>query len=210
MSLGAPTLCVTALLLVAIIAAEVSPGSPGNAKQASPVNAHATADQSPAQASDDAARPGATSAWAATALSRPLFVPGRRPHQAKAAGSESGPGLPRLSGVLVSPSERVAIFAADASHQSLVIRVGSSIGGYQVQSIEAGQVVLRDDGGPRILRPTFSAPVQVAKTPAPVDLSRVRPTAEAINALERRAAARGIASLKEDGALQAAEDQSTQ
>ena len=204
MSLRASALWATALLLLAIIAAELSLSNP---KQAGPATAGASADPSPARVTNDAVGLRPPSEWAATALSRPLFAPGRRSYEPTTKdGSE--PSLPRLSGVLVSPSDRVAIFAADASHETLAIRVGSAIGGHQVQSVDPGQVVVLDNGGPRILRPTFYSPLQPAKTAPPIVMSRARPTDGAITALERRAALRGMASLREDGALQAAEGQS--
>ncbi len=71
----------------------------------------------------------------------------------------AGPsGLPRLTGTLVGPSERSAIFAA-AGRDPIVVHEGGRIDAYTVTSIEAGQVRLRGPDGMRILHPTFQSGV---------------------------------------------------
>ncbi len=91
--------------------------------------------------------------WVATILQRPLFSQTRRPPPGEGT---SGPGLPRLSGILVSPSERTAIFAATGGGKPIIAGEGARIGAYVLQSISAGQVTLVGPGGDRVLRPSFA------------------------------------------------------
>jgi hypothetical protein len=95
--------------------------------------------------------------WVATVLARPLFSPDRRPSSVAAPVAAAGPtGLPRLTGTLIGPSERSAIFAA-AGHNPVVVHEGAEIDGYTVTSIEAGQVRLRGPEGAPVLHPTFQS-----------------------------------------------------
>lgn len=95
-------------------------------------------------------------------LARPLFAPTRRPPRAAPAGAgpDAAPvaSLPRLAGVLVNGSDRSVIFAATAEGgRPIVVSEGGEVGGYVVQSIEAGQVTLAGPGGTRrVLRPSFA------------------------------------------------------
>lgn len=100
--------------------------------------------------------------WAAISLARPLFSPNRRP-----AALATGPadGTPRLSGILVTPAGRRAIFAG-ADGKPVVVGEGAAVGRYQVGSIAAGQVVLLGADGSRTLRPSFD-PNRVVTTPPP-------------------------------------------
>ena len=101
-------------------------------------------------------------------LARPLFATTRRPADAPAAGPAPVPAsLPRLAGILVHGSSRSAIFAASGSGRPVVIQEGGRVGGYTVQSIEAGQVTLAGPGGNQVLRPAFDARQQGAAAGVP-------------------------------------------
>ena len=101
---------------------------------------------------------------AAAILARPLFSPARRP----AAQAAAGPGpaaaaLPRMTGVIVTPAGRRAIFA-NGDGQPIVVIEGGRIGAYDVRSIEAGRVTLSGPDGTRVVAPAFDPkpPAQTA------------------------------------------------
>jgi len=148
--LGTPIALV--LGLVGIIAWEVSDAPPANVTSPPPRAAPA-ASPAPAATADHQRE------WVATVLARPLFSPDRRPSSVAATAATAHPsGLPRLTGTLVGPSERSAIFAA-AGRDPIVVHEGGRIDAYTVTSIEPGQVRLRGPDGTRILHPTFQSGV---------------------------------------------------
>lgn len=121
-----------------------------------------TASQTPMAADDlvPAVAPvGATTlplqTWADVALARPLFDPRRRPSAAEATTIATSSPPPRLTAVLVSPQERLAIFAGVAGGQPLVVREGGAVGDHVVQSIRPGEAILLGPQGPHLLRPEF-------------------------------------------------------
>lgn len=90
-----------------------------------------------------------TDAWVATSLARPLFSRDRKPTPV-AAKSDGGPAissLPRLSGVLVSPFGRLAIFAASEGGKPIVVAAGGTLGPYTVTEIEPGTVTVSGPDG---------------------------------------------------------------
>lgn len=121
----------------------------------------------PGAAPRPAEPPGQAAAWAATLLARPPFSPDRRPPgPGAAAPALPDAPLPRLTGILVTPEGRSAIFAGQP--QPTVVREGGILGRFSVQRIEPGQVILAGPDGPRILRPAFDAaapPSQPASLP---------------------------------------------
>lgn len=97
-------------------------------------------------------------AWAAAALARPLFAPGRRPEAlASVAAAPVGAGLPRLSGVLIDGERRRAIFAGANGAMPVTTGEGGDVAGFRVQKIEAAQVTLAGPDGVRVVRPSFGA-----------------------------------------------------
>jgi len=113
-------------------------------------------------------------------LARPLFSSTRRP----AADAPSGPApspasLPRLTGIMVHGVARSAIFAATGGGRPVVVQAGGQVGGYTVQSIDAGQVTLGGPGGSQVLRPTFDAHPQSAANGAGVNVPGAVPVAKA-------------------------------
>jgi hypothetical protein len=105
------------------------------------------------------AEPDHAAEWVSTIQERPLFSPARRPVQISAADA-GGPavpqGLPRLTGVLVGPFGRNAIFAADGS-KPVVVTEGGKVDAWTVRSIEAGSVKVDGPGGAITLQPSFAA-----------------------------------------------------
>lgn len=97
--------------------------------------------------------------YAATILARPLFSASRQPpHEATPlATSDAAPAPPpRLSAVLVGPSDRTAIFVFDDTGKVAIAHEGSTVGPYTVRAIEAGQVQVDGPEGRLTLRPRFN------------------------------------------------------
>lgn len=106
------------------------------------------------------AAPG-TAPYAAMLLARPLFSPSRRP---AGDGGSAMAGLPRLTGVLVSDSGRVAVFAGEGSGRGAAVREGGTLGAFTVRGIAPGEVTVEGPDGVRTLRPGFGS---VAAVPPP-------------------------------------------
>ena len=118
----------------------------------------ATANRLPASAAPppvSAPDTGGAGRQVAAILARPLFSPGRRPPSQAAAGpAGAAVALPRMTGVIVTPGGRRAIFAGD-NGKSVVVTEGGRIGAYDVRSIEAGRVTLDGPDGQRVVTPGF-------------------------------------------------------
>ena len=92
-------------------------------------------------------------------LARPLFNPSRRPPPGSTSSDSAGPAaLPRLSGVLVSPTGKSLIFAGLANGKPVVVTEGGRIGSYVVKSIGAGEAIVNGPDGTKTLRPVFGTP----------------------------------------------------
>ena len=102
----------------------------------------------------------------AVALARPLFAPDRKP----IASGEAG--LPRLTGVIASPNDGVAIFQGSGKVKPLLVRRGETVGGWQVTTIAIDSVGLRKAGAKLTVKPEFdnlkssSAAQEVAQPPS--------------------------------------------
>jgi hypothetical protein len=105
------------------------------------------------------AAPDHTGEWLTVILARPLFSPDRRPASAIARSPAGGSpeGLPRLSGVLVGPFGRSAIFAADG-RKSLVVDEGGKIDAWTIRTIGEDAVEVSGPGGAQTLHPSFASP----------------------------------------------------
>lgn len=145
--------------LVGVIALEINDAQRGNV---TPPQTLAATPLSPRSVAPDHVRD-----WVAAVLARPLFSPDRRPAAAPVStASNRVPGLPRLAGILVGPSGRSAIFAADGS-KPIVAQEGGHVGAYTIKAIETAQVQLAGPDGTRVLNPSFdSAPGKTAGTTA--------------------------------------------
>jgi hypothetical protein len=104
-------------------------------------------------------------AWVGPILARPLFSPDRRPAAGMDDAAAAGvPGLPRLTGILVGPFGRSAIFASNAS-KPIVLGEGGRIDAYTVQSIDAAEVQLDGPSGVQRLQPAFDTTDQQVSAP---------------------------------------------
>jgi len=94
---------------------------------------------------------------AAAVLGRPLFSPARRPpaEAPRPADEPAAEAPPRLSGVIVGPSRRSAIFT-DVAGRPRIVGEGGMIGRFTVQVIEPNRVTLRTSEGDRLLLPAYS------------------------------------------------------
>jgi hypothetical protein len=109
-------------------------------------------------------------AWVATILARPLFEPSRRPLATATGQGAAGTGVPRLTGIVILPGKRAAIFAVPGRDRPVVVLAGSRIDGMLIQRIDPGQVVVVDTAGSRVVRPSF----------APVTTQPAAPSAAAV------------------------------
>ena len=73
--------------------------------------------------------------------------------------------LARLTGVLVSRSEKRAIFASEGG-KPIVAEEGTRIGAYVMQTIEPGQVTVIGPEGQRTLQPAYDPKARQAGQPA--------------------------------------------
>ena len=108
--------------------------------------------------------------WADTTLARPLFSRTRRaPAQTAETSVSPTPDRPaRLTGILVTPAGRVAIFATADGGQSMTVQEGGQIGEDTVTAIAGGQVTLSGPAGQRVLSTSFDPAARAAAPPATV------------------------------------------
>jgi hypothetical protein len=146
------------LILSATIAFEIA--GPAAEPQVPPAGVMAPlrdAQPGPAQSPD---RHGA---WLRDVLARPLFSPDRKP-----VGTGDVRGLPRLTGIIVSETRRLAIFASATGDHPLVREAGARIGAYEVKAIDETGVTVTGPGGTNVIRPLFdSGPAAVKRAPTP-------------------------------------------
>lgn len=162
-------LLLAAALIVAVILAEVTSGP---SAEVAPLSMHPRVAASPVSP----AEPNHTDEWVATVLARPLFSPDRRPAPNATFAESRIAGLPRLTGIMVGPFGRTAIFAADGG-KPIILQEGGRVGAYTVKSIELAEVRLTGPDGQRILSPSFehganqpaqaAAPRRVGQAPIP-------------------------------------------
>jgi hypothetical protein len=100
--------------------------------------------------------------WFREIVSRPLFNPDRRPIGPDAREVR---GLPRLTGIVVDGSRRIAIFAAPSGGHPIVVEADSRIGAYDVREIDDAGVTVVGPEGTTVLRPIFDANVATPGKP---------------------------------------------
>ncbi|MEA2745364.1 MAG: hypothetical protein QOG25_3735 [Acetobacteraceae bacterium] len=150
-------LMVLGLVLSATIAFEIAdPQSPPSFRPAGPAAPVSDAQPDATQLPDE------HGAWLNEVLGRPLFSPSRRP-----VGSGDVRGLPRLTGIIVSGSRRIAIFAAASGDQPIVREAGMRIGVYEVKTIDDAGVTVVGPRGTSIIRPLFDTAAPAPKRPPP-------------------------------------------
>ena len=144
-----------ACLLVGVLVLEYQFGVTREGRLAYPERALAAARPAhAATAADDAAPdPARIDDWTRIVLARPLFSPSRRPATTIAAG----PQQPRLSGIVMGPDGRRAIFAGDGDARGMVAGVGQQAGAWQVRAIDQNSVQVFGPDGPRTLTPSRDA-----------------------------------------------------
>jgi hypothetical protein len=120
-----------------------------------------------------AADAGALTSVAVSIVERPLFTPGRRapgkPARTAAAEVMIPAGLPRLTGVIVGPSDRRAIFTG-IDGKSRAAAEGDAVGTFKVRTIGPGLVTLSGSEGDRVLRPAYVAPTTAGHAAAPGEI----------------------------------------
>ncbi|HTU55203.1 MAG TPA: hypothetical protein VMF62_14655 [Acetobacteraceae bacterium] len=136
----------TALALAAIIVGELAGNSP-----LPPAAGVVPLPASINPASGEPA-PGAQRRRIETILGRPLFDPSRR----APGGTAGAAGALRLSGTIVAPAGRQAIFEPAGSGAPVVVAVGQLVGGAVVRSIVPGAVLIVGAQGPRLLAPSYA------------------------------------------------------
>jgi hypothetical protein len=134
-------------VLVAIIAVELSYGT--SREEAIRQKTAYRARIVPEAKESDAPAASAVDQWVAAVLVRPLFTPGRKP----TASGEAG--LPRLTGVIASPIDGVAIFQGNGNAKPVMARRGDTVAGWQVITIAGDTVGLRKGSAQLAIRPEF-------------------------------------------------------
>lgn len=137
-----------------------------NAPETIATRARTSLQTGPAAAAASASiRPDQTEQLVETVLARPLFSPNRRP-PATASGNS---GMPRLSGIVLSPAGRTAIFQPASGKRAIVVGKGETVDGWIVQDIATDAVTLARANEAMTLRPKFDAgqTAVAASTPAP-------------------------------------------
>jgi hypothetical protein len=151
-------LLAASFLLCVVINAEISDSLRGDASYPVAARVSVAARQGP---TDVAGPPDRHADWLHEILARPLFSPTRRP-----VGTAVN-GLPRLTGIVVTGSERIAIFAAPANEHPIVARAGAHVGAYEVQTIADSGVTVVGPGGTILIRPIFDAARPASPAPLP-------------------------------------------
>ncbi|MBV9826556.1 MAG: hypothetical protein JO001_12935 [Alphaproteobacteria bacterium] len=123
-------------------------------------------------------------ALSSTVLAAPLFSPTRHPPDASGGPSNSELNDVRLSGIVVEPDRRLAIFAVPGG-KAMVRGEGEELNGWRLDSISEIAVSLSGPGGARTLEPrpdqtlvrsAPARPVPAAVSAAPPQPASAPPT----------------------------------
>ncbi len=87
-------------------------------------------------------------------LSRPLFDPARRP--ALPAQDPAPAAMPRLSAIMVTPTERIAVFSP-AAGPPVIVNQNSQFGPFTVLAITSDRVTIKGPGGVAVLVSDFGS-----------------------------------------------------
>ncbi len=128
-----------------------------------------------------------TDGWLATALARPLFNHDRKPvlPEAKPGAITTQEPLPRLTGVIVGPFGRTAIFAGAEGAKTIAIGEGKPLGPYTVQTIRPGGVTVSGPKGEQFIAPRDDAATrsalaaEIPHLPAPQPVVQQQPVVQA-------------------------------
>ncbi len=88
-------------------------------------------------------------------LSRPLFDPSRRPPAAPAQDATAPVEIPRLSGIMITPTEKIAVFSP-AMGAPIIVSQNSRFGPFTVLAISGENVTIKGPGGVTVVRWDFS------------------------------------------------------
>jgi hypothetical protein len=134
-------------LLLAIVAAELSYGTGHD----NPTSQAISNIWVLPEATKSVAPPaGSVNQWVTVALGRPLFAPDRKP-----VAASGDAGLPRLTGVIASANDGVAIFQAAGKVHPVLVRRGETVSGWEVTMIVGDTVALRKAGDRLVIKPEF-------------------------------------------------------
>lgn len=118
----------------------------------------------------------------ATILAQPLFSPTRRPPDTGSSqSSDTGLGDVRLTGIVVEPDRRLAIFALSGQTKPLTLSEGEALNGWRLDNIVPEQVSLTGPGGTTTLEPKPDAKLvrQVRLPAAPAQPQAATPAGPA-------------------------------
>jgi hypothetical protein len=107
---------------------------------------------------------------AAAILARPLFSPGRHPAP-PVKRSNMRKAMPRLSGVIIYGTKRLAIFAAPQGGKPIVAAEGDRVGDWLISLVQPDWVTLVGRTGSLRIQPIFASPSTMKPTPAPAPKS---------------------------------------
>ncbi len=110
--------------------------------------------------------PGRYTELLASILARPLFSSTRQPppRGGDNAMADSGLADTRLTGIIIAPGHRIAIFVPNGS-KPLVVSEGESVSGWRVERINPQEVSLSGPSGTKTLQPKFDP--NLAPPPSP-------------------------------------------
>jgi hypothetical protein len=157
-------LSMASILLCVVIDAEISAGLRGAVSYPAAARTALGTREHPADAVGASDR---RAEWLNEIMARPLFSPTRRPVEATFSG------LPRLTGIVVGGSERVAIFAAPANEHPIVAHAGTRV--EEVQTIADDGVTVAGLGGTTLIRPIFDVARPASPAPPGTPAPRVQP-----------------------------------
>ncbi len=143
------TLFGAAMALIAMLAVELQPSAVDDQPAVPPPTLLRNASRAAA------VPPGILQQAFTAILARPLFSPSRRPAAIAIASAAPPAVLPRLAGTIVHGVERSVIFTLGTGGKAVIAHEGSEVGGYTVQTIQAGRVTIAGPDGEHVLRPTF-------------------------------------------------------
>lgn len=108
-------------------------------------------------------------------LARPVFSPDRRPIATKARATS---GLSRLTGIIVTDSKQVAIFAAPPGGRPIAAEKGERVGAYEVRDITSAGVTVSGPDGTTLITPLFDAAPPPARQPVPARVEKPKAPAK--------------------------------
>jgi hypothetical protein len=109
-------------------------------------------------------------------LARPIFNPDRRPI---GSTTRSLTGLSRLTGIVVTGTSKIAIFAGPSGGKPIIAEEGSRVNAFEVTSISRAGVTVVGPGGTTVMTPVFDP------SPPPVSRPAIRPRPEPDNTAKK-------------------------